>query len=91
MTLLSPNVSKTQHKIQLLTFGVSFGVVPSPGDKRAPRWPLEGHFEGVLASGGKRAPRWLLGVRFERFQALVANAVPDSLWSLILSCSGLWW
>ena len=67
--------------------GASFGGVSGSGGKRAPRWPLEGHFEGVLASGGKRAPRWLLGVRFERFQALVANAVPDSLWSLILGCS----
>ena len=32
-----------------------------------------------------------LEAHFELFWALVAKWLPDGLWRLILSCSGLWW
>ena len=68
MTPPTSNILKTHHdtselqyvenftKIQLLTSGVSFWVVPSSGGKRAPRWRLEGHFELFWNLLAKRFP-----------------------------------
>ena len=45
----------------------------------------------VMSSGGQVDPRWSLETHFELFWSLVAKWLPDGLWRLILSCSGLWW
>jgi hypothetical protein len=45
----------------------------------------------VLGSGGHVALRWPLEADFELFWALVAKWLPECIWKLILSCSGLWW
>ena len=45
----------------------------------------------VLGSGGHMALRWPLEADFELFWALVAKWLPECIWKVILSCSGLWW
>ena len=99
MTLLSSNMSKTHSKMTLLDSSIS--KTPHKVTLLSPNMSKTHHkmklltsgdsFWAAPSSGGKRAPRWPLEARFELFWSLVAKGLPDDLWRLILSCSGLWW